>query len=166
VEEAAEGSLVVLAGGDEPALEKSRPVLDAVSRLVERFGPVGQGSAMKLVDNLAFLAGLVGFAEALALAERTGIGAERAAAFLFGSPLVAPYLKVKYDFVAGPAEPARFSISLAEKDVRLAAETGGRSLPTAGAVHGVLEAAKAAGFAGADVGHALTFVLGRRPSPE
>lgn len=165
VPQAVEGSLVVFAGGDDRALADARPVLDAVSRLVERFGPVGQGSAMKLVNNLAFLSGLVGFAEALALAERTGIGAERAAGFLLGSPLVAPYLSVKYDFVAGPAEPAHFSIALAEKDLRLAVETAGRTLPGAEALHAVLQAAKAAGFAGADVGHALTFVLGRRPSP-
>ena len=166
VEAASDGTLVVFAGGDDGPLEKARPVLDAVARHVERFGPVGQGSAMKLVNNLSFGVALVGFAEALALAERTGIGAERAAGFLLATPLTAPYLKVKYDFVSGPEAPALFSLALAEKDFRLMVETGGRSLPVAEATHATFAAAKAAGFAGADFGHAITFVLGRRPSPE
>ncbi|HSB63397.1 MAG TPA: NAD(P)-dependent oxidoreductase, partial [Thermoanaerobaculia bacterium] len=54
VKPAADGTLKLLAGGDGAVLARAKEVLDAVSTETLHFGGVGQGSAMKLVNNLTF----------------------------------------------------------------------------------------------------------------
>src|SRR5450759_5451290 len=52
VKPATDGTLKLLAGGDEAVLAEAKPVLGAVSAETLHFGKVGQGSAMKLVNKL------------------------------------------------------------------------------------------------------------------
>lgn len=45
------GKLLVMAGGDEAALARAQPVLDAFASRVISLGPLGSGATMKLVVN-------------------------------------------------------------------------------------------------------------------
>ena len=66
------GELTIMAGGDVAALERARPVLDALSKRIFHLGPLGAGATMKLAVN-SLLHGLnVALSEALVLAERAG----------------------------------------------------------------------------------------------
>src|SRR5690606_16139111 len=47
-----DGSLYVMCGGDPGTIAEARPVLDAYSNHVVRFGEVGAGMAAKLARNL------------------------------------------------------------------------------------------------------------------
>jgi len=160
VKPATDGTLKLLAGGDPAVLAKAKPVLDAVSKGVLSFGPVGQGSAMKLVNNLLFGVTLAAFGEALGLARQLGLPEKETTEWLLSIPAVSPYLKAKMDFLAGGGEPAAFQLALMEKDLRLMVEAGGgpASAPVVDAARGDYERARNAGFGEKDFSHVLTFL--------
>lgn len=117
---AEQGKLTVMAGGDADALERARPVLDALAGRVFHLGAVGSGAAMKLAVNAVIFGLDVALSEAIVLAERAGI--DRAAAYdvLAASAVGAPFVGYKRDaFLAPDSTPTAFSLELAAKDLRL-----------------------------------------------
>ena len=70
---AAEGALVAMVGGDDEAVERVRPVVEAFSSLVVRMGPLGTGLQAKLARNLVQYASWLAAYEAQVLAEAAGI---------------------------------------------------------------------------------------------
>lgn len=165
---AAEGTLTILAGGAPETLKKAEPVLAAVSQKVLRFGDVGQGSAMKLVNNLLFGVGLAAFGEALGLAKRLGLPEDQATQWLLSVPALAPYVKVKWEFLRKNPEAVAFRLALMQKDLRLAVESGGgeSALPIVAATHDVFARAAAAGFGGKDMSAVIPFAAGAAGSPK
>jgi 3-hydroxyisobutyrate dehydrogenase-like beta-hydroxyacid dehydrogenase len=157
---AADGTLKILAGGDAADLERARPVLDAVSKGVLHFGPVGQGSAMKLVNNLLFGITLAAFGEALGLAKQLGLPEKETTEWLLSIPSVSPYLKAKMDFLAAGGEPPAFQLSLMEKDLRLMVEAAGgpSHAPVVEAARRDYERARKAGLGEKDFAHVLRFL--------
>ena len=160
VKPAVEGTLKILAGGDPANLERGKPVLDAVSKGVLHFGAVGQGSAMKLVNNLLFGVTLAAFGEALGLARQLGLPEKETTDWLLSIPCVSPYLKAKVDFLAAGGEPPAFALALMEKDLRLMVEAGGG--PAAAAVVEAArtdyERARKAGLGEKDFSQVLSFL--------
>ena len=157
------GSLTILAGGDHPDLEVARPILDAVAQKVEWFGLVGQGSAMKLVNNLMYGVGLAAFGEALALAERLGLSEEKALAWLRTIPALPPYVLRKLDYWLAGGEPPHFSVALMEKDLRLMAEAGGEVMRVTAAARDDFRRARESGLGERDMAHVLTHLSGKDP---
>jgi 3-hydroxyisobutyrate dehydrogenase len=166
VKPATDGTLKLLAGGDPAVLAKARPVLDAVSRETLRFGGVGQGSAMKLVNNLMYGVTVAAFGEALGLAKQLGLPEKETTEWLLSIPSVSPYLRAKMDFLATGGEPAAFQLSLMEKDLRLMVEAGGglAHAPVVDAARQDYERARKAGLGEKDFAHVLTFLAGRLSS--
>ncbi|MFH8248786.1 NAD(P)-dependent oxidoreductase [Microbacterium sp. B2969] len=69
--------LTILAGGSEAAIAAAQPVLQAMSKTVAHCGPaVGDGQAVKLVNQLLCSVHLAAAAEALAFAESLGLDPE------------------------------------------------------------------------------------------
>lgn len=115
-----QGKLTIMAGGDESALERARPVTDALAARVFHLGPVGTGAAMKLAVNSVVFALDVAVAEALVLAERAGIAREKAYDVFEASAIGAPLVAYKRShFVEPDSAPVGFSLELAAKDLRL-----------------------------------------------
>jgi 3-hydroxyisobutyrate dehydrogenase len=117
------GELVVLASGPGPALERCRPVFEAIgSRTVELGAEPGAASRMKVAINAWLLSVTNGLAESIALAESTGIDPEQFLAAIEGGPLDSPFAQMKGAAMAsGNFDPA-FGLALASKDARLALE--------------------------------------------
>jgi len=67
------GTLAIMVGGDAAALEKVRPVLEAMGKKIFPVGPVGCGNVAKLVNNLISLACNSASAEGFALGTKAGI---------------------------------------------------------------------------------------------
>ena len=65
---AAEGSLLVMAGGPTDILERCRPVLETYGDPVLHIGPLGAGQEVKLLNNTVFAAQLALAAEVFELA--------------------------------------------------------------------------------------------------
>jgi 3-hydroxyisobutyrate dehydrogenase len=67
------GTLKAYVGGDAAALEKFRPVLEAMTSEITHLGELGNGIAMKLVNNMLFQVNRVLIIEALALGAKAGL---------------------------------------------------------------------------------------------
>ena len=70
---AADGQLTLLVGAADTDLAAARPLLDALATRIVHFGPVGTGTAYKLIVNLIGAVQIASAAEGLALAERAGL---------------------------------------------------------------------------------------------
>jgi 3-hydroxyisobutyrate dehydrogenase len=70
---AKEGTLRAFVGGDADVLDKARPVLETMASEIIHFGPIGNGTAMKLVNNMLFQVGRILIAEALVLGAKAGL---------------------------------------------------------------------------------------------
>ena len=67
------GTLTVMAGGDEAAFERAKPVIASYAKMVKRIGPSGSGQLTKMVNQIA-IAGLVqGLSEAIHFAEQANL---------------------------------------------------------------------------------------------
>jgi 3-hydroxyisobutyrate dehydrogenase len=75
-ESAAAGTLTLLVGADPVDLDRARPILSAFSQRILRFGPVGSGTAYKLIINMIGAVQIASLAEGYALAEKAGLDLE------------------------------------------------------------------------------------------
>ncbi len=74
------GTLSVMAAGDDAVHDACRPVLEAMAAKVFRIGPkAGDGSRMKVVNNMLAAANLAAGCEALAMASMMGLDLRQAA---------------------------------------------------------------------------------------
>ena len=70
---AAAGALTLLVGADADDLSSVRGILDSLAQRIIRFGPVGAGTAYKLIINMMGAVQIASAAEGLAIAERAGL---------------------------------------------------------------------------------------------
>ena len=73
---AEQGTLVIMAGGEESAIERARPVLAAISKRVTRMGPTGAGQTTKLCNQIIVGCNISAIAEAMRLAKASGVDAK------------------------------------------------------------------------------------------
>jgi 3-hydroxyisobutyrate dehydrogenase len=119
---AEQGQLLVLASGEDAAIDRCQGVLQAVGRQTLRLGPAGAGSRMKLVIN-GWLLGLLGsLAESLALAEALGVGGARFLEAIEGGPLSPAYAGMIGAKMLAGDYATNFPLALAAKDARLIEE--------------------------------------------
>ena len=143
-------TLTIMAGGEDEAVERARPLLSDLGSPVIAIGPSGAGSSMKLAVN-AVLHSLNGaVSESLVLAERAGIDRSLAYRVFLESAIAAPFVQYRQQSFENPTEtPVAFRLELAAKDLTLAiaaAESTGSPLPQARANLAVLKAAMEDGF--------------------
>jgi 3-hydroxyisobutyrate dehydrogenase-like beta-hydroxyacid dehydrogenase len=115
----AAGTLIVLAAGDEAAVERALPVLQALGE-VRRLGDLSSAASLKLVVN-SMLAGVTALAaELLSAGTAAGLNAEDV---FWGISRIAPVLNArKAGLVEHRHEPVTFALRDAAKDIRLASE--------------------------------------------
>jgi 3-hydroxyisobutyrate dehydrogenase/2-hydroxy-3-oxopropionate reductase len=159
------GELTVMVGGEAKALDRVRPVLDAVAKRVIHVGALGTGATMKLAVN-SLLHGLnVALSEALVLAENAGI--DRSVAYdVFGSGAAgAPFVHYKKAAYERPDDAAvAFSLDLVAKDLDLAlglAAEVGVGMRQASVNRRVVGAAVDAGFGDRDLSAVAEFLRNR-----
>ncbi|MGV8908841.1 MAG: NAD(P)-dependent oxidoreductase [Propionicimonas sp.] len=129
-EAAAAGDLTLLVGADPADLAAARPVLDPLAAQILHFGPVGAGTAYKLIVNLIGAVQIAGVAEGLALAERAGLDLDQVVAALSIGQAASPQVvrNSKRMAAGDPGRDVVFSANLRRKDadyaMRLAAALG------------------------------------------
>jgi 3-hydroxyisobutyrate dehydrogenase-like beta-hydroxyacid dehydrogenase len=115
--------LVVFASGDGGAIQAARPVLEAVARDVREVGPFGAGMKLKYVANLLVAIHNIAAAEALLLAERSGLDPAMALDALRGGAGGSRMLDVRGPLmVAESFEPATMKLEVFQKDLALIAD--------------------------------------------
>lgn len=150
VKPATEGTLGVLAGGSDEDFAAARPLLERWGdpARVRHVGPVGAGSAMKLVLNLTLGVAMGAVGEALRLAGDLGLDRTAALDVLAQGPLGVTVGTKRPMLESGSYEPAGFSLDLMAKDLALCVE--GHDLPLTKAAYDAALAAVAAGRGGED----------------
>src|SRR6266498_3656944 len=151
---AEKGELTVLASGPGSARERCQPVLDAIGSRTLWLGEAGAGTRLKLVVN-TWILGLVGaLASTIALARTLGVAPEQFLGTIEGSPMGTAYARTKGNLMAAGEYPTSFSLTLADKDVRLAmaaAAAGGADLPLLRVVDDLCREAIERGLGDADM---------------
>ena len=160
------GTLTIMVGGDEQAYARVEPILRELGTPTH-IGENGQGLVLKLAINISLAVQMLAFAEGLVLADRAGVDRKLAVEVMTQSPIGSPMLKARADLVLDLPDEAWFDVSLMQKDVALALDTGRElhvPLPSAAAADEVLTLARAAGYERRDIA-ALFEVLARLSNP-
>ncbi len=154
--EAAEAAkLLVVAAGPAPAVERAKPILEAISRKLVVLG-TEQSSAnlVKLAGNFTIASMLETLGEAFALMRKAGIDVQQFHEVVNSSLIQSPVYE-NYGKIIGSEryEPAGFKLRLGLKDVRLAlaaADELAVPLPLASMIHDHLVEGLARGYGDID----------------
>ena len=156
------GTLAVMAGGSEEALERARPFINAYSKSIVHVGEeAGSGQMAKAVNQILVVVNELAASEALLLAQGAGLDLNRTLAAVEGGAAGSWMLSnrgpqmIKRDWSPG------FTIDLQQKDLRLvleAADELGIPLPGVALVFQLYRSLQTQGL-GAEGNHALVKAL-------
>lgn len=123
--EAASGKLLIMVGATDKQLERARPIFECMGDTIVHCGAPGMGIRMKLVNNYMTTVSNVVTAEALTLAERSGISVDTALEVMRGTAAGRGHMNTTYPdkVLRGDVTPG-FMIALARKDLKLGIATG------------------------------------------
>ena len=160
-EGAARGALSIMVGGEPAALERARPVLQAMGTRITHVGPHGAGQTVKLVNQVIVVGNCLAMAEGLLLAQAGGVDMQRALEAVSAGAAGSWMLSNR-----GPQILARdwrpgFTVALQQKDIRLvlqAADQLGVPLPGTSLIFQLYRTLEAKGLSG-DGNHALIKAL-------
>ncbi|MFF5446434.1 nuclear transport factor 2 family protein [Streptomyces sp. NPDC012888] len=148
---AAAGTLRFLAAADPQALDRARPVLDALGTVL-RVDDASTAAALKLIANQGLAGAVLALRDALRQADALGLPRDQVLDVLELGPLgglVARKRAFLDDRPGAAAPPAEFTIEALAKDLRLLADASGTPLRSAPGLTG-------AAAPGADITAAAT----------
>ena len=143
---AIDGTLSIMVGGDEQALEICRPVFQALGKSITHVGTNGMGQTVKLMNQILVAGNLNAVVEALTFGQKQGVDLGRAIDAVKGGAAGSWQLSnlgprmLKRDFRPG------FKVGLMRKDLNLvmaAAESARIPLPATAVVRQMFTALKA-----------------------
>jgi 3-hydroxyisobutyrate dehydrogenase len=118
---AAAGTLTMMVGGEEAALERVRPALERMAARIVHVGASGAGQVAKLVNNLMVATHLVVAGEAIRLAAEAGVPAERVLPVVNAASGRSAATEVNMPrWILSGSFDSGFAAGLMRKDVRLA----------------------------------------------
>jgi 3-hydroxyisobutyrate dehydrogenase len=154
IPQARAGTLFAMAGGRTEDVERTRPVLEKLTRRIQHMGPHGSGYAMKLAANIGLGAYVQAIAESLALGLKQGLALDAMVDALQESATACGWLKAKAGVFRGDAAEMTLDIRTLRKDIMSAVATGaltGVPMPLSSAMLASLSAAVEGGYAKGDI---------------
>jgi 3-hydroxyisobutyrate dehydrogenase len=116
------GTLSIMIGGDTAAVERARPVLLAMGKVVTHIGPSGHGQTAKLCNQILVAVNLLAVSEALVFGAKAGLNLERIHEALAGGAAGSwAFQNLGRKMIDRDFAPA-FKVSLLQKDLRLVGE--------------------------------------------
>ena len=155
--EVASGTLKVFAGGPDELVERWLPLVSVLGSVI-RVGPIGAGTAAKLVANSTLLGILGVLGEALAVAQQLGLPREVTFEVLAATPIAAQAKRRRPAIESGEFPP-RYALHLALKDANLILEASGTELRVIEAVRECLAEANEASWGDKDYSALLAWML-------
>ena len=155
------GQLIFMVGGDEAVLARLEPLFQAMGKQVFHMGETSKGQATKLVMNLQIALIYEGFAEALTLATKLGVDAEKLLPLVQASMVRSGVVDYKAPFILKRDFSPNFPLRLMLKDIRLALDAAKEArvrLPGLEAVEEVYDVAAEEGQADLDYASTLTLL--------
>jgi L-threonate 2-dehydrogenase len=118
--QAAKGDLVVFASGEPAAIDRIRPVFAGLARDIRTVGPFGAGMKLKYVANLLVSIHNLAAAEALLLAQKSGLDLQMVYEAIAAGAGTSRMFEVRGPLMISSAyEPATMSMALYQKDLAL-----------------------------------------------
>jgi 3-hydroxyisobutyrate dehydrogenase-like beta-hydroxyacid dehydrogenase len=153
IDAAAQGQVLFYAGGSPSDLDRAQPYLERMGKKVLRMGPVGAGTAMKIVNNILTIGTVTLLSESLALAEGLGLDLRTTVEILLEGGGRSQMLLNKQEAFLKKDYTPKFFVTLAEKDLRLAersARLTGKKVRMVREARRLLEEAEALGLGESD----------------
>lgn len=147
---AAEGTLIIMVGGDEKDLERARPYLEKLGKHIKHLGKNGKGLAAKLSVNYFISALYQGLAETILFSDKLGIEREDMLDIINESASGSGATKVKTPLLIEDNYQPAFSLDLMLKDILLAKDAGA-DFPLAKTLIETYQSAQNEGFGKDDV---------------
>ncbi|RZF27220.1 NAD(P)-dependent oxidoreductase [Paraburkholderia sp. UYCP14C] len=147
------GTLAIMAGGAASDLAAVRPLLDAYAARVTHMGEVGAGQTAKLCNQAIVTATVAAIAEAVSLAQRSGIDAAKLSEALAGGWADSVLLRTFVPRMTQSGQAPIGALRTFQKDVDTVAATAyetGTPMPVASTVQQLLRLGAAMGLADAD----------------
>ena len=125
VNNAIDGTLLILVGGDNDKFGEIKPLLETMGSDVVYCGNSGSGSKMKIINNYMSIVSNIVTAETLSLVEKSGIDLNLAINLLTTTAAGKGHLNISYPIkvLKNDVSPG-FKNTLALKDLKLALEQG------------------------------------------
>jgi 2-hydroxy-3-oxopropionate reductase len=130
---AVDGTLSIMVGGSDQAFARAKPLFEAMGTNIVHVGPIGAGQVTKACNQLVVAATIEAVAEALVLAERSGVDAAKVREALLGGFAGSKILEVHGQRMLDRAFEPGFRARLHRKDARIvldAAEASGSPIPS------------------------------------
>jgi 2-hydroxy-3-oxopropionate reductase len=118
-------SLSIMVGGEAAAVERARPVLEAMGNpeRIIHIGPSGSGQLCKVCNQMVIGGTLAAVSEAFALAQKAGVDGAKVRAALLGGFASSRVLEVHGERILKSNYVPGFRTRLFSKDLRIAADT-------------------------------------------
>jgi 3-hydroxyisobutyrate dehydrogenase len=126
VEGAQKATLAIMTGGEQAAFEQARPILAAMGKAVEYFGPSGSGQATKATNQIMCAGIIRACAEAMAFAEAHQLPLERVVSTLGAGAGSSWYFVHRAPNMVRGAYPAGFRVKLHAKDLGICRDMAAR----------------------------------------
>ncbi len=120
---AEEGTLLILAGGDQEKVREVTPILEAMGKKVIYCGEAGQGSMMKMTINLLLGLMMAGFSEAVHYGLAGGLSLEAVLDVVLSGPLSCGLYQMKSQMLRDNDFPAQFPLKHMAKDAKFIIDT-------------------------------------------
>ena len=114
--EGRDGTLSIMVGGAVEDVERARPLLAAMGRTITHVGPVGDGQATKVVNQVIVAGTYLGVAEGLVLAIKAGLDPEKVVAALAAGQAARGFFENRSASIIADDYPPGFRLSLHLKD--------------------------------------------------
>src|SRR5688572_5471992 len=137
VEGARNGALAIMCGGEPAAYEAARPLLAAMGKTIEHFGPSGAGQATKATNQIMCAGIIRACAEAMAFAGAHELPLDRVVSTLGAGAGSSWYFVHRAPNMIREAYPAGFRVKLHAKDLAICRDMAARfgvSLPVVDAM--------------------------------
>lgn len=126
VEGAQKGTLAIMCGGNPEAFDAARPVLAAMGKTIEHFGPAGSGQATKATNQIMCAGIIRACAEAMAFAGAHNLPLERVVSTLGAGAGSSWYFVHRAPNMVRGSYPAGFRVRLHAKDLGICRDMAAR----------------------------------------
>lgn len=126
VEGAKNGALAIMCGGERAAFDEARPVLAAMGKAIEHFGPSGSGQATKATNQIMCAGIIRACAEAMAFAGAHQLPLDRVIATLGAGAGSSWYFVHRAPNMMRESYPAGFRVKLHAKDLGICHDMAAR----------------------------------------
>jgi len=170
VEGAKNGTLAIMCGGEPAAFDAAWPVLAAMGKAIEHFGPNGNGQATKATNQIMCAGIIRACAEAMAFAGAHQLPLDRVVSTLGAGAGSSWYFVHRAPNMIRESYPAGFRVKLHAKDLGICRDMAARfgvSLPVVDAMLAEYAELMKLGFGDEDISatHRLKQALFKGPAP-